>query len=206
MVPFPPRPPWNPDKMFASAGVCLLPPAGRKLQTPGPGSFWRRPTSRSWLGASSGPASAAHASREPGARRGSLAGRSATRPGEGKSWQTELAGGTERGPGEAVAKWAWSAGEADGGDVGQVGDWSGGPPGICVEWAGCRESERGSEWTQMTDSRGRSRWAGPLSGLCTFTLFPESGRGQTPEGRRLPLQEARRRGRNISFLRVLSLT
>ena len=42
--------------------------------------------------------------------------------------------------------------------------------------------------------------------LCTFTFFPESGRGQTPEGRRLPPQEARRRGRSISFLRVLSLT
>ena len=159
--------------MFASAGVCLLPPAGRKLQTPGPGSFWRRPTSRSRLGASSGPASAAHAIRERGARRGSPAGRSATRPGEGKSWQTELAGGTERGPGEAVAKWAWSAGEADEGEVGLVGDWSGGPPGICVEWAGCCESERGSEWAQMTDSRGRSRWAGPLSGRYSAPLhFP----------------------------------
>ena len=69
-----------------------------------------------------------------------------------------------------MAKWAWSAGEADGGEVGQVGDWSSGPPGICVEWAGCHESERGSEWAQMTDSRGRSRWAGPLSGLSSAPL------------------------------------
>lgn len=88
--------------------------------------------------------------------------------------------------------------------MGQGGDWSGGPPRhMCG--VGGRESERGSECGQMTDSRAGGRpslW--PL--LCTFTFPPEPGRGQTPEGRRSPAQEAWRRGSSISFLTVLSLT
>lgn len=49
----------------------------------------------------------------------------------------------------------------------------------------------------MTDAREELvGWCSLWSLFCTFSLlfFPKSGRGQTPEGRHLPQQEARRRG------------
>lgn len=107
MVPFPPRPPWNPDKMLASAGVCLLPPAGRKQQTLGPCSFWRRPTSQSPLRASGGPASAAHAIRERGGRRAGRWDGAGTRSGRG---EVGLAGTVqEKQMGVTWAKWGTGA-------------------------------------------------------------------------------------------------
>ena len=69
-----------------------------------------------------------------------------------------------------MGTWAWSAGEADGGEVGQVGDWSGGPPRhMCG--VGGHESERGSECGQMTDSRAGGQALSLVSALHLY-VFP----------------------------------
>lgn len=189
----------SPDKMFASPGLPS-PPAGRKQQTLGPRSCWRRrPPSPARGGG--GPASrcpAIHAScravlqADPPGGDGGNPGR--------LSWQV----GAERGPERPWGRGLGVQEEADGGEVGQGGDWTAGRPGICVEWAAV-SPERGSECGQMTDSRagGRPSLSEPL--LCTFTFPLNPGRGQTPEGSS-PAQEAWRRGSSISFLTVLSLT